>query len=233
MCGLAGIVNFGGEPVDRQSIVRMTETLEHRGPDGSGIWICGHVGLGHRRLAIRDLSEAGSQPMIDTATKLAVVYNGELYNDLNLRRTLGNSAGTRFHSTCDTEVIRSQLSALGQRCISEVRGHVRDCALGSGERAPCSGARPDRDQTPLFFLRWTVVAVCERDKSPAGAGRSAAAALAGKPASVLCSGLSGSRTEPDRRDRAATARQHACRGPRRMACRRFLATQATHEGRQP
>src|SRR3979411_2633964 len=95
MCGLAGIVNFDGEPVERQRIVRMTETLEHRGPDGSGIWISGHVGLGHRRLAIRDLSEAGAQPMIDAAAKLAVVYNGELYNDLHLRRALSNSGGTR------------------------------------------------------------------------------------------------------------------------------------------
>ena len=83
MCGIAGIVNFGGEPVDRARVARMTEALAHRGPDGSGIWIEGHVGFGHRRLAIRDLSPAGAQPMIDAHAKIAVTYNGELYNDLD------------------------------------------------------------------------------------------------------------------------------------------------------
>src|SRR3954447_23943333 len=122
MCGLAGIVNFDGEPVDRQRIVRMTETLEHRGPDGSGIWVSGHVGLGHRRLAIRDLSEAGSQPMIDAAAKLAVVYNGDLYNDLDLRRILNNAAGTSFHTTCDTEVIAPSYRLWGADAFLKFEG---------------------------------------------------------------------------------------------------------------
>ena len=66
MCGIAGIVNFDGEPVVARRIVQMTDALAHRGPDGAGVWVEGHVGLGHRRLAIRDLSPAGAQPMIDS-----------------------------------------------------------------------------------------------------------------------------------------------------------------------
>jgi len=63
MCGITGIVNLDGQPVKRRMIERMTRTLAHRGPDALGIWVNGTVGLGHRRLSIRDLSERGHQPM--------------------------------------------------------------------------------------------------------------------------------------------------------------------------
>lgn len=122
MCGIVGIVNFDGEPVARHLIVQMTETLAHRGPDGSGIWVEGHVGLGHRRLAIRDLSQAGAQPMIDTGAKIAVSYNGELYNDFDLRRALGQTAGTRFHTSCDTEVIAPSYRLWGRDAFLKFEG---------------------------------------------------------------------------------------------------------------
>jgi asparagine synthase (glutamine-hydrolysing) len=150
MCGLAGIVNFDGEPVDRQRVVRMTETLEHGGPDGSGIWIEGHVGLGHRRLAIRDLSEAGSQPMIDAAAKLAVVYNGELYNDLDLRRALNNAAGTRFHTTCDTEVIAPSYRLWGKEAFLKFEG-MYAIALWDQENERLILARDPIGIKPLYF----------------------------------------------------------------------------------
>jgi asparagine synthase (glutamine-hydrolysing) len=70
MCGIAGIVSFGGEPVARADVAHMTDALAHRGPDGDGVWTDGHVGFGHRRLAIRDLSPAGAQPMIDGKARI-------------------------------------------------------------------------------------------------------------------------------------------------------------------
>lgn len=122
MCGIAGIVNFDGEPVARQFVLQMTETLAHRGPDGSGIWVEDHVGLGHRRLAIRDLSQAGAQPMIDTGAKIAVSYNGELYNDFDLRRVLSQTAGIRFHTSCDTEIIAPSYRLWGRDAFLKFEG---------------------------------------------------------------------------------------------------------------
>jgi asparagine synthase (glutamine-hydrolysing) len=150
MCGLAGIVNFDGEPVDRRRVVRMTEALEHRGPDGSGIWIDGHVGLGHRRLAIRDLSQGGAQPMIDAATKLVVVYNGELYNDLSLRRVLNSSADTRFRTCCDTEVIAPSYRLWGRDAFLKFEG-MYAIALWDQENECLILARDPVGIKPLYF----------------------------------------------------------------------------------
>lgn len=150
MCGLAGIVNFNGEPVDRQRIERMTQTLAHRGPDGSGTWVHGNVALGHRRLAIRDLSEAGSQPRIDEAAKLAVVYNGELYNDLSLRRTLGDAVGTRFQTTCDTEVIAPSYRFWGKDAFLKFEG-MYAIALWDCENETLILARDPVGIKPLYF----------------------------------------------------------------------------------
>src|SRR6516164_1758222 len=122
MCGLAGIVNFDGQPVDRRPIEQMTKALAHRGPDGSGVWVNNNVGLGHRRLAIRDLSEAGSQPRIDATAKLVVAYNGELYNDLSLRRVLNEAAGAKFQTTCDTEVIAPSYRFWGKDAFLKFEG---------------------------------------------------------------------------------------------------------------
>lgn len=150
MCGLTGIVNFDGAPVDHRQIERMTETLAHRGPDGSGIWVHGNVGLGHRRLAIRDLSEAGSQPRIDASTKLAVVYNGELYNDLSLRNTLSDLAGAKFQTTCDTEVIAPSYRLWGEDAFLKFEG-MYAIALWDRENERLILARDPIGIKPLYF----------------------------------------------------------------------------------
>src|SRR5262245_36384356 len=101
MCGIVGFIGFGS----RQDLEAMTAALSHRGPDGSGLWASSDaaVFLGHRRLSIVDL-EGGAQPMWDAAGEIGVVYNGEIYNHLELRRTL-EAAGHRFHTShSDTEV---------------------------------------------------------------------------------------------------------------------------------
>ena len=85
MCGIAGLFSRDGRASDRGAVEAMSAALIHRGPDGDGIWLDGPVGLAHRRLAIRDLSDAGRQPMLDASERIAVTYNGELYNDGELR----------------------------------------------------------------------------------------------------------------------------------------------------
>jgi asparagine synthase (glutamine-hydrolysing) len=150
MCGIAGIVNFDGEPIARQSIIQMTETLAHRGPDSSGIWVQDHVGLGHRRLAIRDLSPAGAQPMIDPGAKIAVSYNGELYNDVELRRALGHTAGARFHTSCDTEVIAPSYRLWGKNAFLKFEG-MYAIALWDQENERLILARDPIGIKPLYF----------------------------------------------------------------------------------
>jgi len=80
MCGIAGFIQEGvgdaAEPVAR----RMTDSIAHRGPDGSGLWCEGEVALGHRRLAIIDLSPTGAQPMFSSSGRYVLVFNGEVYN---------------------------------------------------------------------------------------------------------------------------------------------------------
>lgn len=105
MCGLTGIFLARGGDIDAQSLERMTEALAHRGPDASGIWIDAdrRVGLSHRRLSIIDLSPAGAQPMTSVGGRFTCVFNGEIYNFMDLRPELERH-GHRFRGHSDTEV---------------------------------------------------------------------------------------------------------------------------------
>src|SRR5689334_6688050 len=104
MCGIAGIIKFSGA-VRAEEVKRMTDAIAHRGPDGEGCWISknGKTGLGHRRLSIIDLSAAGAQPMLSEDRRYAIIFNGEIYNYLEIRETLVKK-GFPFHSHSDTEV---------------------------------------------------------------------------------------------------------------------------------
>ncbi len=115
MCGIAGRVNFKTEaPVDPAVVHTMCDLLAHRGPDGEGVWVDGHVGFGHRRLAIIDLSPGGRQPMVGAFGDIHVTFNGEIYNFQEVRREL-EAKGHRFQSRSDTEVTqpRSLGSTIG------------------------------------------------------------------------------------------------------------------------
>src|SRR5215207_4302472 len=120
MCGIAGAYRWpdGGPVTDR-----LTKTLAHRGPDGTGRYSHragdGEVHLGHRRLSIIDLSETGAQPMV--ADGLALSYNGELYNAPELRAEL-EAAGVRFRGTSDTEVLLQAWRRWGTGCLPRLRG---------------------------------------------------------------------------------------------------------------
>lgn len=121
MCGIAGVFNRNHEPASSQLIARMNEVLVHRGPDGDGVWCEGAIGLGHRRLAIIDLSPQGHQPMMTRDKRYVISYNGEVYNFRELRTEL-EALGYPFHSKTDTEVVLNAFAEWGIEAISRFNG---------------------------------------------------------------------------------------------------------------
>ncbi|MET7749011.1 N-acetylglutaminylglutamine amidotransferase [Micromonospora sp. NPDC005367] len=121
MCGIGGEARFDGSRPDDAAVTRMTEAMRSRGPDGEGLWSDGWVTLGHRRLTIIDLSDAGAQPMVREDLGLGLVFNGCIYNYPELREELRN-AGYEFHSTSDTEVILVAYAHWGERFVDHLVG---------------------------------------------------------------------------------------------------------------
>lgn len=121
MCGIAGILHLDGQPASPVLLRRMTDAVAHRGPDGEGFYTDGSVGLGHRRLAIIDLSPAGHQPMITSDKNHALTYNGEIYNFQELRAEL-ESLGHRFRSRTDSEVVLNAYVEWGAQCVQRFNG---------------------------------------------------------------------------------------------------------------
>jgi asparagine synthase (glutamine-hydrolysing) len=121
MCGIAGFVQFKpGMPLKKQALEEMTETLHHRGPDEKGFYMKGPVGLGMTRLSIVDV-QGGSQPISNERGSVWVVFNGEIYNQLELRNQL-ETAGHRFSTKSDTEVIVHAYEEYGDAFIGKLRG---------------------------------------------------------------------------------------------------------------
>jgi asparagine synthase (glutamine-hydrolysing) len=121
VCGIAGLVHLDGSPVSPVILQKMTDAIAHRGPDGQGHWIDGSVGLGHRRLAIIDLSPAGHQPMISGDHRYVLSYNGEVYNYRELRTEL-EAAGFWFRSETDSEVVLYALAHWGVGALDRFNG---------------------------------------------------------------------------------------------------------------
>jgi asparagine synthase (glutamine-hydrolysing) len=120
MCGIAGLLRFDGDPVDRAPLQSMIDAAHHRGPDGEGLF-CEHgVGLAHKRLAIIDLDARGRQPMA-YAGRYRITYNGEIYNYLELRAELERS-GHAFATATDTEVILAAYAQWGEACLPRFNG---------------------------------------------------------------------------------------------------------------
>ncbi|WP_298859662.1 hypothetical protein [uncultured Gimesia sp.] len=112
MCGIAGIIQPEGQPVNREELQQMIDRLHHRGPDASGVLQTGSVGFAHSRLSIVDLS-GGLQPMQSSDGMLTVTFNGEIYNHIELRAQL-KTKGYQFQTHSDTEVILyTDISHLG------------------------------------------------------------------------------------------------------------------------
>jgi len=171
MCGIAGIVS-SGKPVDLRVLQRMTDLLEHRGPDGQGFlaaWpqdgafrhaFLGHtdqwpgdrpvtVGLGHRRLAILDLTDRGRQPMTAADGGSWIVFNGEIYNHQELRRRL-EAAGHAFTTRTDTEVLLHAYRRWGETCLDHLEGMFA-FAIWDGARGRLFCARDRLGIKPFYY----------------------------------------------------------------------------------
>jgi asparagine synthase (glutamine-hydrolysing) len=121
MCGITGLINLNGAPVSSVVLKKMTDVIAHRGPDGEGQWIEGNIGIGHRRLAIIDISPAGHQPMISADHRYVLSFNGEIYNFRELRTEL-EAAGYWFRSKTDSEVVLHALAHWGTGALLKFNG---------------------------------------------------------------------------------------------------------------
>jgi len=150
MCGICGAFSFSGAPVDQGLIDRMTGVIQHRGPDGSGSFVSGRVGLGHRRLSIIDLS-GGSQPISNEDDTIQIIFNGEIYNFIELREELIKQ-GHVFKTESDTEVIIHGYEEWGKDCVRHFNG-IFAFALWDGNRRQLFLARDHLGVKPLYYIR--------------------------------------------------------------------------------
>lgn len=150
MCGICGIVDFGGGGVEERAVARaMTDVLAHRGPDGEGLWGSpSGVLLGHRRLAIIDLA-GGQQPMAGCGGRVHVTFNGEIYNFRELQREL-EARGHRFHTHSDTETIVHAYEEFGARAVERLRGMFA-FAVWDEPRRELLLARDRVGKKPLYY----------------------------------------------------------------------------------
>jgi asparagine synthase (glutamine-hydrolysing) len=149
MCGIVGVFNTDGEPVDTSVLKRMTDAVAHRGPDGEGYYTDGGIGLGHRRLAIIDLSPAARQPMTNEAGDLQLIYNGEIYNFKALRKVL-EAGGHTFRSATDSEVVIHGYEEWGEDCVTRFNGMFA-FALWDRPRRRMFLARDRYGIKPLYY----------------------------------------------------------------------------------
>src|SRR5437879_7492864 len=120
MCGIAGILNLNGQRVESGDLVRMAGLLRHRGPDELGIYTDKSTGLAHTRLSIIDLA-SGQQPMHNEDKSLSIVFNGEIFNYLELKNDL-IKRGVRFRTQSDTEVLLRLYERKGEECVHDLNG---------------------------------------------------------------------------------------------------------------
>ena len=153
MCGITGFIQGGDAARDLSEICRrMTGAITHRGPDASGVWVDPQypLALGHRRLSIIDLSEAGAQPMVSASRRYVLSFNGEIYNFQRLRKSLGDSHYP-YKGHSDTEVILAAVERLGSReAIGRLEGMFA-IALWDRETGMLTLARDRAGKKPLYY----------------------------------------------------------------------------------
>ncbi|ALA59792.1 asparagine synthase (glutamine-hydrolyzing) [Nitrospira moscoviensis] len=151
MCGFAGILNFDGASVEPRRLERMAASLYHRGPDDSGIHQEGPVGLCFRRLSILDLTPAAHQPMLSGDGNFVMVFNGEIYNYLELREEL-ERLGCRFRSHGDSEVLLQAYATWGKNCLAKLNG-MWAVLIYDRQRGVLFGSRDRFGVKPLYRYR--------------------------------------------------------------------------------
>ncbi len=165
MCGIAGIIQSSPSQYSKEHLNKMTAALAHRGPDGEGLWQdeTGNVLLGHRRLSIIDLSNAGQQPMHsplipypsplhgeEGSSRYTIVHNGEIYNYIELKEELIKQ-GYTFHSQTDTEVIIAAYDYWQDECVDYFDGMFA-FAIWDATKKELFAARDRFGEKPFFYF---------------------------------------------------------------------------------
>lgn len=149
MCGLVGVYNLKREPISSDTLVKMRDIMTHRGPDSDGIYLDNNIGLGFRRLSIIDL-ESGHQPMTTADGRYTIVFNGEIYNYIELRELLIHR-GVIFRTESDTEVLLQLLVQEGKRGLLRLNGMFA-CAVWDKKRRELFVARDRIGIKPLYYF---------------------------------------------------------------------------------
>lgn len=150
MCGLSGIFDLSGHPINQGLLERMTSIIHHRGPDGDGRFVDNEVGLGHRRLSIIDVG-GGGQPIGNEDGKLQIVFNGEIYNFIELRKEL-EALGHVFRTKSDTEVIVHAYEQWGVDCANRFNGMFA-FAIWDARKREVFLARDHLGIKPLYYVQ--------------------------------------------------------------------------------
>ena len=151
MCGIVGDINLNNQAIDKKDIQKMMKKIEHRGPDDSGVFIEDSVGLGFVRLSIIDISMGGHQPMISSNNRFVIIFNGEVYNYIELREEL-KKRGYRFRSNSDTEVVLNSYQEWGEGCLDRFNG-MWAFVIYDRERREIFGARDRFGIKPFYYYR--------------------------------------------------------------------------------
>lgn len=152
MCGIAGIWHLDNSVITKDKLKRFTDSMTHRGPDASGYWMNEDesLGLGHRRLSILDLSVNGNQPMKYSSDRYRIVYNGEIFNFLELKNEL-EAKNYRFYTASDTEVILAAYDCWGKDCLNKFNG-MWGIAIYDKKENKLFLARDRFGIKPLYYL---------------------------------------------------------------------------------
>lgn len=148
MCGIAGVVGISAQSTRESSMRQVVDDLRHRGPDACGVWTSSGIVLGHTRLSIIDLSDTGCQPMHDVSGRWTLVYNGEVYNYVELRDQL-RDRGHFFLGGSDTEVVLAALIEWGEGALEHFNG-MWALALWDSERRELFVARDRAGKKPFY-----------------------------------------------------------------------------------
>jgi asparagine synthase (glutamine-hydrolysing) len=171
MCGICGIFDLSGRPINRDTLAKMNSVIRHRGPDGEGELVDQEVGLGHRRLSIIDV-DGGGQPLGNEDGSMQIVYNGEIYNFIELRDEL-EKAGHTFKTKSDTEVVVHAYEQWGAACVKHFNGMFAFAIWDSCKRALFI-ARDHLGIAALLREGWQPVTVRLEIKTLSASGMSAA-----------------------------------------------------------
>lgn len=150
MCGISGIINYNQKPVQEYDIRLMILKMKHRGPDDEGVFVDNNIGLGFVRLSILDLSPAGHQPMFSHDGRYVIVFNGEVYNYIEIREELKNKF--QFTTGTDTEVILAAYQEWGEKCLDKFNG-MFSFVIYDSQTKEIFGARDRYGIKPFYYFQ--------------------------------------------------------------------------------